>query len=185
MPRLPYLPADIDEPRDIVDTIRARRSGQLLNLDRMLLHSPAFASGWSSLLGEVRGKLGLPARLHELVVCAVAVLTEADYEYHHHAPEFLKVGGTQEELTALQQLKDGNAQLLLFNPCERAVLKLACEMTLSIRVSDATFAGVRAVLDNDQQVSELVGVIACYNMVSRYLVALQIEAEESQDPDLS
>jgi alkylhydroperoxidase family enzyme len=177
MPRLPYLPADIDEPREIVDTIRARRRGKLLNLDRMLLYSPAFAGGWNALLGEVRGKLDLPVRLQELAICAVAVLTEADYEYHHHAPEFLRAGGTPEELEALQQLKDDGEQLLIFSARDRAILKLSSEMTIFVRVSEATFEAARAAVENDQQLNELIGVIACYNMVSRYLVALQIEPE--------
>lgn len=179
MPRIPYQPAEIDEPREIVDAIRARRSGQLLNLDRMLLHSPAFASGWNALLGEVRGKLSLPARLHELAICAVAALTAADYEYHHHAPEFIKAGGTAAELAALQKLQDGVDKLPLFNETDRAILKLAREMTLTVHVSDATFKAAREALHSDQQINELIGVIACYNMVSRYLVALQVEPEKS------
>ena len=48
MPRIPYQPADLTEPVDIVSAIRARRGGSLLNLDRMLLHSPAYAKGWNS-----------------------------------------------------------------------------------------------------------------------------------------
>ena len=31
-----------------------------------------------------------------------ALLTGAAYEYHHHAPDFLKAGGTQAEFDALQ-----------------------------------------------------------------------------------
>ena len=177
MPRIPYLPADIDEPREIVDAIRSRRHGGLLNLDRMLLHSPSFASGWNALLGEVRGKLDLPARHQELAICAVAVLTGADYEYHHHAPEFLKAGGSPEELAALRHLENNGEQLQIFAAAERAILNLTREMTILIRVSDDTFATARSALENDRLLNELIGVIACYNMVSRYLVALQIEPE--------
>jgi alkylhydroperoxidase family enzyme len=36
---------------------------------------------------------------------------------------------------------------------------------------------VRATLPDHQQVVELVGVIAAYNMVSRFLVALGVEPE--------
>ena len=45
---IPYVPRDVAEPRALVDAIRARRGGALLNLDRMLLHSPPFAAGWSA-----------------------------------------------------------------------------------------------------------------------------------------
>lgn len=177
MPRLPYLPEEIDEPREIVDAIRARRRGMLLNLDRMLLHSPPFAEGWNNLLGAVRGKLSLPPRTQELAICAVAIFTEADYEYHHHAPAFLQAGGTQEELTALRLLSQGGDALLTFSADDRAVVGLARDMTLEVQVSDACIAAVRKCLADDRQLNELIGVIACYNMVSRYLVALQVQAE--------
>ena len=38
---IPYQPQDITEPKEIVDAVRARRGGTLMNLDRMLLNSPA------------------------------------------------------------------------------------------------------------------------------------------------
>jgi alkylhydroperoxidase family enzyme len=50
-------------------------------------------------------------------------------------------------------------------------------MTRNVAVDDATFAKVRASLDNNQHIVELVGVIATYNMVSRFLVALEVEPE--------
>jgi len=39
------------------------------------------------------------------------------------------------------------------------------------------FAAVQALLPDAQQQVELVGVIASYNMVSRFLVALQVQME--------
>ena len=177
MPRIPYVSQDIDEPRDLIDNILSRRNGELLHLDRMLLNSPPFAKGWNSLLRQVRGKLSLPARIQELAICAVAVLTDAAYEYHHHAPEFLRAGGRQEELDALKHLKSDEDELLMFDASDRAILKLASEMTIFIHVKDTTFAAARAALPDDQQINELVGLIATYNMVSRYLVALQVEPE--------
>lgn len=178
MPRIPYLPEDIDEPRELVDDIRSRRRNRLLNLDRMLLHSPPFAKGWNGLLREVRGKLALPARLQELAICAVAALTGADYEFHHHAPEFLTAGGSEEELEVLRNFTGSEEELLLFSAKERSILNLATEMTRNIVVADQTFCAVQAELRDQRQMSELIGVIATYNMVSRYLVALQIEPEQ-------
>ena len=49
-------------------------------------------------------------------------------------------------------------------------------MTRKVRVDDATFAAVRESL-GEQQTVELVGVIAAYNMVSRFLVALGVDPE--------
>ena len=68
MPAIPYQPQDIDEPSELVAAIRARRGGALLNLDRMLLHSPPFARGWNDFLGAVRNELSLTPKLRELAI---------------------------------------------------------------------------------------------------------------------
>lgn len=64
----------------------------------------------------------------------------------------------------------------LFDEAERATLALTYEMTRNITVEDATMKRVRTILP-DQQVVELVGTIAGYNMVSRFVVAIGIEME--------
>lgn len=178
MPRIPYLPNDLHEPAELVAAIRARRGGRLLHLDRMLLHSPAFARGWNVFLGAVRTDLHLPARLRELAICAVAVLNGADYEFVHHAPEFLKAGGTQAQLEGVQRMAQEEPASSLFDASELAVLRLTAEMTHRVAVSDTCFAAVRAALADEQQVVELIGTVAAYNMVSRFLVALRISPEE-------
>jgi len=180
MSRIPYV-ADRpgqDEP-ELVVRIRARRGGKLLNLDRMLLNSLPFAHGWNTHLGAVRGELSVPMRLRELAICAVAVLNGADYEFGHHAPELLRSGGTPRQLEALKALKpDAQPGGDVFDATESAVLRLTSEMTRGVKVSDATFADVRSQLSNERQVVELVGIIATYNMVSRFLVALEVDPEE-------
>lgn len=176
MPRLPYKPSDVAEPADVVAAIRARRGGRLLHLDRMLLYSPAFARGWNALLGEVRGGLSLPAKLRELAICTVAVLSEAAYEFHHHAPLLLRAGGTPAQVDALRQLGADAPAAGPFDATELAVVRFTHQLTRKARIDDAAFAAVRAVLP-DEQVVELVGVVAAYNMVSRFLVALDIQPE--------
>jgi alkylhydroperoxidase family enzyme len=170
-------PKDIAEPRALVEAIRARRGGTLLNLDCMLLHSPALADGWNSLLRAVRTELDVSAKLRELAICIVAVLNDADYEYHHHAPLFLEAGGTAEQLDAISRLRTSDIDISVFDAGELAIIKLAVEMTRSVQVSRATKVAVQAALPNDKQVVEIVGVIAAYNMVSRFLVALEIDPE--------
>lgn len=181
MPRIPYQPADLAEPAAIVDAIRQRRGGTLLNLDRMLLHSPAFARGWNAFLGEVRTGLTVAPKLRELAMCVVAVINGAEYEFMHHAPEFIKEGGNEEQIAALreQDLEHiaESGQMRLFDAAELATIALSFEMTAHVQVSDETFATVRAALPDPQHVVELVGVVATYNMVSRFLVALGVEPE--------
>lgn len=180
MPTIPYITdADIDAqraPADLVEAIRARRAnGKLLNLDRMLLHSPPIARGWNVFMGSIRRDLAVSPLLRELAICAVAKLNRAEYEWIQHAPELLAAGGTQVQLDALHKINDAPANFTVFNELERLVLKLTEEMTRNIEVRPSTMNGLRSHLP-DREVSEIVGVIASYNMVSRYLVALGIDA---------
>ena len=176
MSRIPYVPTDIAEPAKIVDAIRKRRGGTLLNLDRMLLRSPALAAGWNTYLGAVRNALTLDAKLREIGMCVVAVLNGAEYEFIQHAPVFIKAGGTQAQIDAMRDPQAAMRNTQLFDDAERAAIALTFEMTRNVQVSDATFAQVRACL-SEQQTVELVAVIAAYNMVSRFLVALGVEPE--------
>jgi alkylhydroperoxidase family enzyme len=173
---IPYRPAEDAGPRALVDAIRARRpGGTLLNLDRMLLHSPPFAQGWNGMFAAIRGQLALSPKLRELAVMSIGVLNRADYEWVQHEKEFIAAGGTSEQMDALRNpaaaLTDSR-----FDEVEQATLALTYEMTRDVVVTDATMRRVRALLP-DQQVVELVGTIAGYNMVSRFLVATGIELE--------
>jgi alkylhydroperoxidase family enzyme len=176
MPRIPYLPADLRDPADLVAAVRARRGGALLHLDRMLLHSPPLARAWNAFLGAVRAELGVEARLRELAICAVALLNRAAYELHQHAAPFLAAGGTEPQLDALRRAGGEDEGAGPFDEAERAVLRLTLEMTRDVEVRDSTFAAARRLLGARGTV-ELVGVVAAYNMVSRLLVALEIEPE--------
>jgi alkylhydroperoxidase family enzyme len=176
MPRVPYLPADLGEPPELVAAIRARRGGTLLEPDRLLLHSPPLARGWNALLGAIRGELTVEARLRQLAICTVAALTGASYALHHHAPLFLAAGGSEEQLTALRRGASILVDTDVFAEDERAVMRLAVELTRDGSVRDSTFAPVLELL-GERGTVELVAIVAAYNMVSRFLVGLGIEPE--------
>ena len=176
MPRIPYKTDAEAGPPELVASIRKRRGGRLGALDRILLYSPPFATGWGELLGRVRSELELPMALRELAMCAVAALNGAEYEMHHHGPIFLSCGGTPAQLDALRRLPAVDAAL--FDATQQAALQLALEMTRQVKVSDATFDAARRALGSDRHLFELIGVIAAYNMVSRILVALGVQATD-------
>jgi alkylhydroperoxidase family enzyme len=176
MPRIPYITDRQAGDTPLVAAIRKRRGGTLLNLDRQLLHSPAFAQGWNALLGAVRTELAVDPKLRELAMCVVAVLNSAEYEFIHHAPEFVKAGGTEEQIAAVKRMETAPIDKTLFSEVENATIALGAQMTRTIAVEDRTFATLQRHL-GDAQTVELVGVVATYNMVSRFLVALGIEPE--------
>ena len=174
---VPYQPLDLQEPADLVAAIRERRGGDLINLDRMLLHSTPFSRGWNAFLGEVRSHLSLPLKLRELAMCGVAVLNRADYEFLHHSPIFIKAGGTDAQVEALKSLGSQAMPKGLFASLEEDVMELTIQMTKLIEVNRSLMKCLQDQLGNTQLV-ELVGVIATYNMVSRFLVALEVTPDE-------
>lgn len=180
MPGIPYKPTDAVVPQQMLDSILERRGGRLLNIDRMLLHSVPFTQGWGALLGKVRNELGLPEKLRELALCAVCGLCGAEYEMHHHGPLFLKAGGTPAQFNALRDLKHAIDRESLFTAVERAVLRLALEMTRQGRAPTGLLDKLRSELGETCLV-ELVGVIATYNMVARFVVTLGVEVESVAD----
>ncbi len=178
MPRIPYLPENLAEPADLVERIRARRGGALLELDRILLYSPALAEGWNHMLGNVRTRLSVAAKLRELAMCVVAVVNRAQYEFVHHAPLFVEAGGSAAQVDALRVPDAARADQALFDPLERATIALSIEMTRDVTVSDTTFDVLRTLLP-PQEIVELVGTVAAYNMVSRFLVAFDVQPPAS------
>src|SRR5437773_7021741 len=100
--RIPFwTQAQAQRDPELVAAIERRRGGRLLNLDRMLLWSEPLARSWNVFLRTLRQELSLAPKLRELAICVVARATGADYEFHHHAPEFEKAGGSAAKVAAL------------------------------------------------------------------------------------
>jgi 4-carboxymuconolactone decarboxylase len=153
---------------EVAARIRARRGGALRPLDEVLLHSPALADGWNSLLGAVRERIALDPAVRELVVLRIAVLNDAGYEWDAHEPVARRAGVTDGQLRAVRG--DDRSP---FDAVQRAALDYADAMTTTVEVSDATFEALRPHFD-EAGIVELTAVAAVYNMVSRFLVALDV-----------
>ena len=169
MPRVPYIEED-DHPElaPLVARIKAER-GKVLDLYKVLLHSPAVMEGWLGFFTAIRQKTKLGGRYRELAIMRVAILNRADYEYHAHLPFALKEGSTREQIDALRAWQVSP----LFDAAERAVLAYTDAMTKEIQVPDELFAEVRRHFDA-QELVELTATIAGYNLVSRFLEAMQL-----------
>jgi AhpD family alkylhydroperoxidase len=157
---------------EIATRIRDRRGGALRPLDRMLLQSPQLADGWNSLLGAIRGRLALPAAIRELVILRIAVLNRADYEWTAHERDARAAGLQDAQLAALrnadaQQHPDLDAR-------QRRVIAYTDAMTRDVRVPDTVFDALRTDF-GEAELVELTATVAAYNMVSRFLVALEVE----------
>ena len=170
MARIPY-PDIASDPAvaPLAQQIIAER-GRMLNLYRMLLHSPPFARGWLSFFTAVRQQGSLDARYRELAILRIAVLNRADYEFAQHVPFAEKAGLSAGQIEAVKT----DPASPLFDARDRAVLAYAATMTRDIEVPDALFAEVRT-LFAERDIVELTVTVAGYNLVSRFVGALQID----------
>jgi AhpD family alkylhydroperoxidase len=172
MARIPYADLNNPEAKPLVERIVAERGG-VLHLYQMLLHSPPVASGWLNYLTAIRQQSTLSGALRELVIMRIAILNGAPYEAEQHAPIALKEGVTQAQLDELATWQDST----LFDAIQRAVLGYTDAMTRDIHVSPEIFAAVKAVM-SDRLLVELTATVGAYNMVSRFLEALQIHSHD-------
>jgi len=168
--RVPLVqPGTRPELAEVEARIMAER-GRVSLLYQVLLNSEPIASGWERMLTAVRNQTGVPADLRELMILRVAVLNGANFEYDAHVPHAEKAGASTEKISAVRSepLTD------VFAPIERLVLELTDAMTREVVVSPELMARIQQHFD-PKGVVEIVATIAAYNMVSRLLVALNVE----------
>lgn len=163
----PAPPAETEVDRALEARILEAR-GKVSPLYRILLNSPEVADGWERLLTAIRQRTSLSPRSRELIILRVAVLNGAEYEFEAHVPHARKAGLSDAEIAALQ-----SSNTALFDEHEQLVLEYTDTMTRSVSVPDALFDRIRAEFDPAGCV-ELTATIAAYNMVSRFLVALDV-----------
>lgn len=145
--------------------------GRISPLYGVLLNSPPIAHGWEQMLSAVRNRNSIPAGLRELVILRVAVLNRAPYEFDAHVPHALAAGVSAEAVEASRSVP--LAADAPFTEAQRVALRLTDAMTRDIDVPDDLYAEVRQHFNVQGQI-DLVATVAAYNMVSRFLVALQI-----------
>ena len=159
-------------------SILERRGGKLINLDRKLLWSEPLARAWNVYLKAVRREFSISPRLKEIAICTVARITGADYEFQHHWPEYVAAGG-DDKLKARIMDVDSAATDTAFTEDERLAIRYATVMTRDVQVPEQLFRLLQGRFSNTE-ITELTAAIATYNMVARFLVAMQVEEDEDR-----
>ena len=158
---------------ELITKIRGARGGRLLNIYRMMLHTPGLANAWFELNSAVRYRTEVGGQDRELAVMRVAILNGVDYIVQAHATSYaLDEGLTPAQIDALTDWTSSD----LFSSKQRALLAYVDAMTRDIAVPDAAFAEVRRHY-SERQTVELTMLIGAYNMHTRVLQALQIDPE--------
>ena len=173
MARVPLIDEDHSELAALIEKIRGARGGRLINIYRLMLHSPALAEAWFNLNQAARYGTEIDGRCRELIIMRIAILNRCDYVLKTHAAQYaLKEGLTREQV---DRLGDWNASNL-FDARQRALLAYSDAMTRDIEVPDDVFTEVKKHF-TERQTVELTMLVGAYNMLTRVLNALKVDPE--------
>src|SRR6185503_4049255 len=117
MARVPLLDEnDHPELAESIAKIKGARGGRLINIYRLMLHSPALANAWFDLNQAVRYGTEIDGQSREIAVIRVAILNGVEYVQRAHGPAYaLKEGLTLEQVAALWEWRASQ----LFNAQQR------------------------------------------------------------------
>jgi alkylhydroperoxidase family enzyme len=161
------------ELAETIAKIKGARGGRLINIYRLMLHSPALANAWFELNQAVRYGTEIDGQCREIAVIRVAILNKVEYVQRAHGPAYaLKEGLTPYQVNALADWRPST----LFSEKQRALLGYVDAITREIEVPEAVFQEARKHF-TERQTVELTMLIGAYNMLTRFLQALKVDAE--------
>jgi alkylhydroperoxidase family enzyme len=175
MARIPYVdPERASEPvREALERIPP------LNIFRMLANADSVFRPFLRFGDTLLSGLELNGLVRELAILRVARLTpHAEYEWVQHVPIARAVGGSDEQIAALER-DDIDADC--FDAAQRATLRFTTEVVRDARACDETFAELAALLP-PRQIVELLLVIGQYMMLARVMATLELELDEPAAP---
>jgi alkylhydroperoxidase family enzyme len=173
MARVSYI-EEKDHPELSAEIARIKGGrGALLNIYKLLLHSPDVCMTWFDYIGAVRWKTTLTPRLRELATVRIAQAVKYAYALQQHVPAIaVKDGVSLEECEAL---KDWRASKF-FSEAERAALAYVDAVREGSGVPDDVFNAVRRHY-SEREVVELTVLTGVYVMHNRIFTALKVDLE--------
>jgi AhpD family alkylhydroperoxidase len=133
---------------------------------------PKLFRGWLRFAGRLMPGGKLPRRETELVILRVAHLRSCEYEYSHHVRLGRRAGIGEAELARLHEGAGAEG----WSPRERAILAATDELHATGDLTDATWAALRAQLD-ERECIELLMLVGHYEMLATFLNTLRVEPD--------
>ena len=128
--------------------------------------------GWLLFAGSLMPGGRLPRRETELVILRVATLAGNDYELTQHRRLGRRAGLSAEEVDRVAAGPDAAG----WGPRERLLLRVADELHARHDLADATWADLRAELDERESI-ELVMLVGHYTMLATTLTTLRVQPD--------
>ena len=138
--------------------------------------------GWNALLGAVRTETSLTVDILEIAICRVMLVAGAWHEWNNHVPKLLAADDFTEEKLAVVKKPLLNAQGALSDR-QWAALLYAEHMSRAVTVPDNIFKQLGDAGFNAKDIVELTTVVATYNMVGRFFVALDVAESNEKTPE--
>jgi 4-carboxymuconolactone decarboxylase len=147
--------------------------GALINIYKLLLHSPTVCMTWFEHIGAIRWKTKLTPRLREIAIVRIAQAARYAYALNQHVPGIAVPDGVS--LAECEALKDWRTSGM-FSESERAALAYVDAMIVGPEVPDAVFEAVRKHY-SEREVVELTILVGTYLMHNRVFTALRVDVE--------
>jgi alkylhydroperoxidase family enzyme len=177
MARVSYIEEkDHPELSAEIEKIKGGR-GALINIYKLLLHSPAVCMTWFEYIGAIRWRTKLSPRLREIAIVRIASAARYGYALQQHVPRIAVPDGvTLEECEALKDWRASGK----FSEAERAALTYVDAMIAGPEVPDDTFDAMRKHY-SEREVVELTVLVGTYIMHNRVFTALQVDLEPKKN----
>ncbi len=174
MPR--YLPVQLDAANEDIKRVYAQVEqdvGFVPNFIKTLAHSGNFLEAMADLYLTITGETSLSEKLRQLAILKTCQLHKCKYTVSYYTDTAKKAGWSDEQIQSI----DDYAASDLFSYYEKEVLQLA---EMASREPDEIQDDYWTQLNNhftSDQVVELVVLIGFFNMINRFILALQIEPD--------
>jgi alkylhydroperoxidase family enzyme len=177
MARISYI-EEKDHPELAADIAKIKGArGGLINIYKLLLHSPTVTMTWFEHIGAIRWKTKLTPRLREIAIVRVAQAARYAYALNQHVPTIAVPDGVS--LEECEALKDWRSSKF-FNEAERAALAYVDAMIAGPEVPDDVFNAVRQHY-NEREIVELTVLVGTYLMHNRVFTALRVDVEPKKN----
>src|SRR5689334_6707206 len=122
-------PANRPDLSALIGKITGARGGRLINVYRMLLHTPAVTEAWLNFISSLRTGVEIDDLIKEIVIMRVAILNKVDYILVTHVKRYaLEAGVTKAQIDTLEGWQSSSH----FAGRERAVLAYVDAMTRDV-----------------------------------------------------
>jgi alkylhydroperoxidase family enzyme len=177
MARISYI-EEKDHPELAAEIAKIKGGrGRLINVYKLLLHSPTVCMAWFEHIGAIRWKTKLPPRLREIAIVRIASAVNYAYALQQHVPGIAVPDGVSlEECAALKDWRTSKC----FNEAERAALAYIDAMIAAPEVPDPVFEAVRRHY-SEREIVELTVLAGTYLMHNRVTTALRIDLEPKKN----